>query len=499
MATIRKRTNGLLELRFIDADNERRSIYLPKGTTKLVADTTCTKVDHIVTRQKLGTEPDRPVAEWLAALPDGFYSKLVKAGLAPPRTQPEAEPAEPAKTCPTLKEWTDAYIGKHSAKPGTMDQIKVAATHLLQFFGNERCIDTITAGDAEDYRKWLQKHGNQRQNHSDGLAEATLRRYIGRSKQFFRSAVKHQLIDRNPFADEASTVNANTERMVLVPAEWVERCIRVAPCEDWRIILAFARYAGMRSHECLIQRWEDVDIANNRMTIRSNKTPPVRTCPIFPELRPHLLRAREMAPAGAEFVQTRYRSNDNIRTTFDKIVTKAGLVPWQKPLQNMRATRETELMAHYPVKDVTSWLGNSPAVALKHYAMVMPASFEKAVKAGANLPGLTAKVGTEKVPQNIPQTPSETARQGRTSEPRKIRKAPVGSGLGRNLLRTRAFQYPLKDTNNPQKQADFYGLENRTPQYTPQQLLDVLKQHLDPQQLAELVALLQLHLDQPQT
>jgi len=40
-----------------------------------------------------------------------------------------------------------------------------------------------------------------------------------------------------------------------------------------------------------------------------------------------------------------YRSpNQNLRTTFEKIVTRAGLVLWPKPFQNLRSTRETELM-----------------------------------------------------------------------------------------------------------------------------------------------------------
>jgi integrase len=448
MATIRKRTNGLLELRYIDVNNERRSLYLPKNTTKLVAQTICTKVDHIVTRQKTGSEPDRPVAEWLAGLGDNFYNKLVKAGLAPARTPAEAEPA---KQVPTLKQWTDRYISKHTAKPGTMNNLRHAAQHLMQFFGEDRQINTITPGDAEDYRKWLQKHGNQRLANKNGLAEATLRRYIGRSKQFFRSALKHQLIDHNPFADEPSSVKGNAERLFLVPAEWVERCIRVAPCEDWRIILAFARYAGMRSHECRIQRWEDIDLVNNRMTIRSNKTPAIRTCPIFPELRPHLLRAREMAPAGAVYVQHRYRADDNIGTTFNRIVVKAGLVPWQKPLQNMRATRETELMAHYPVKDVSGWLGNSPAVVFKHYAMPMQASFDKAVQHGAKLPGLTAETEPKKVPpkvpHNIPQTASDNPSHTRTQKPVTMKTTENGPVCLLSSLPVLLSQHPGQDSN----------------------------------------------------
>lgn len=410
MATIRKRPNGTLELRYVDADGSRRSIYLPSKTTKLLAETVAAKVDHIVNRQVTGTEPDRNVAQWLADLPDTLYCKLVKNGLAPPRlpAEPEPEP-EPQPTLPTVLQWTTQYLEKHSAKPGTTEQLEITARSLAKFLGPDRTIDSITAGDAEDFRRWMEKFGNERKSYSTGLAKNTIRRRIGRSKQFFRSAVRHKLLPSNPFADEASAVGGNDERLFLVPAAWIERCIRVAPCEDWRIILAFARYAGLRSHECRIQRWEDIDLVNRRMQIRSNKTPPVRCCPIFPELLPHLLRAREMAPAGAEYVQTRYSPDANLLTTLAKIVTKAGLAAWPKMMQNLRATRETELLANYPTKDVTSWLGNSPAVAQRHYAMTTQASFDRATAEGAQLLGVAAGVPQPIAPLKVPQTSADMA------------------------------------------------------------------------------------------
>ena len=116
-----------------------------------------------------------------------------------------------------------------------------------------------------------------------------------------------------------------------------------------------------------------------------------------------VLRAREMAPEGAVFVQTRYGHADNILKTLDKIITRAGLVPWEKPMQNLRATRETELLAHYPAKDVTSWLGNSPDVANKHYAMTMQASFDRAITDGAVIEGVTRKVESG-VAKSLPRT-----------------------------------------------------------------------------------------------
>ena len=52
--------------------------------------------------------------------------------------------------------------------------------------------------------------------------------------------------------------------------------------------------------------------------------------------------------------------NANLRTTFGKILRRAGLEPWPRLFHNLRASRETELVEKYPVQVVTSWLGNTP-------------------------------------------------------------------------------------------------------------------------------------------
>lgn len=78
----------------------------------------------------------------------------------------------------------------------------------------------------------------------------------------------------------------------------------------------------------------------------------------------------ELAPEGAEFVvDAKFRKaamgeagwmNANLRTTFEKIVKRAGLQAWPRLFHNLRASRETELVEAYPVQVVTSWLGNTP-------------------------------------------------------------------------------------------------------------------------------------------
>jgi integrase len=326
-------------------------------------------------------------------LTDRQHAKLVSWELAQPRKKTE-------RISYPLSDWLDAYIKRGKRDEATTKQLRHVRDNLLAFFESDRCITTIGKGDAEDFRIHLETKARKvaKGKPHAGLGKNTVRRRIGRSREFFNLAVRREIIGINPFADESVTVGNSPGRQFFVPADWIERCIKHAGCEDWRIMLAFARYAGMRSHETRMQRWSDIDIPNRKMIVRSTKTPPERVCPIFPELLPHLMRAKEMAPAGAELVVSRYGPKNNVGETMKKIIKRAGLEQWPKMFQNLRATRETELIAVYPIKDVASWLGNSAPIAMKHYAMTMQSSFERAVADGArgassNPPHATASKG----------------------------------------------------------------------------------------------------------
>jgi hypothetical protein len=86
--------------------------------------------------------------------------------------------------------------------------------------------------------------------------------------------------------------------------------------------------------------------------------------PIFPELRPYLEAVWEAAEPGTEWLITRYRDvSQNLRTQMEKIIRRAGLKPWPKLFQNLRATRETELAETFPMHVVCEWIGNSAAIA----------------------------------------------------------------------------------------------------------------------------------------
>jgi integrase len=102
--------------------------------------------------------------------------------------------------------------------------------------------------------------------------------------------------------------------------------------------------------ELLTLKWADIDWECGRFTVRASKTEHhegqgIRIVPIFPELRTYLNACWDAAAEGAEHVIVRYRDkNFNLRTQLERIIGRAGLKPWPKLFQNLRATRATELV-----------------------------------------------------------------------------------------------------------------------------------------------------------
>ena len=409
MATVIQKSNKSIEIRYIDASGKRQSLY-PGKIAKRDAEGFGRKIDHIVSRQIVGADPDREVSMWLSELPNRLHTKLVKKGLVAARMTPE--PAPKPETAPTIKAFTDRYISEYPCGPQTKQNLELYARGLIQFFGEGKRLNQFNQADAERFRKWLGTNGSEQKGYMRRLSPNTVATRIKKVKQFFNFAVKDELIASNPFAGESANETANEERMIEVPTDWVDRMIAVAHDEDFRLMLALARYGGLRRHELSIHRWEDIDIPNARMTVSSTKTGPAtsrfdsdgrrikirKDVPIFRELMPHILRARELAEPGQELLQPSYDRDTNLTKMFDRCCARAGLHTWTKPWQNMRATRQTDLLdAQYQIKVVCQWFGNSPKVAEKHYLMIKREEAERAVE-------ICTASELEKTPLNPPPT-----------------------------------------------------------------------------------------------
>ena len=292
-----------------------------------------------------------------------------------------------------LAAFIDRYIEKRKAdtNPGTRVNYGQAKGYLVAYFGATRPMDKITAGDADDFHRDLM---TEVAGQHKALAENTARRVCGRAKQFFAAAVRHKLIAENPFGGMKCAVMENREREYFLSREHARRILDACPDAQWRLLFALVRFGGLRCpSEHLGLRWGDVDWDRNRFTVHSPKTArkgkPSRLVPLFPELRPYLEAVYFAALETGELpehVITRYRdTNANLRTQLCRIIARAGLEPWEKLFQNLRATRATELVSEgWPEYKVCDWLGHTEAVAKKHYWQVTDDDYRQA----AGLPAL---------------------------------------------------------------------------------------------------------------
>ena len=200
------------------------------------------------------------------------------------------------------------------------------------------------------------------------LADNTVRRRCGIAKQFFKAAVRRNLIIQNPFTDLVAAVRRNDKRYYFVTKAEAQRVLDACPDAQWRLLFALSRFGGLRCpSEHLGLRWGDVDWERSRITVHSPKTEhhpggASRQIPIFPELRPYLEEIWEQAEPGTEWVITRCRDrNVNLRSQLLDIIWKAKLREWPKLFQNLRSTRQTELAESYSMHVVCSWIGNNVA------------------------------------------------------------------------------------------------------------------------------------------
>lgn len=354
---------------------QKKSIWLGR-VSKKQAETIKTHVEYLIVAKKSGLPTPSQTAEWLGQLlkvDEGLFDRLALTGLVQNR---------PKKNQKTLLAYVQGYIDSQvSKRPATIKKYNQTRDSLIGHFAGDRMMDSITSADAERWREWMLASGNRLEKDRSTLAENTVRRRTGIAKQFFNRAIKDGLITQNPFDGLACSVGADQQRQYFVERSVIDVVIARAPDVEWRAFLALARYGGLRCpSEPLVLKWEDVNLAERCLTIASPKTG-VRVCPIFPELLPYIdelkMKARSMRPTDYVF-QNRRGSEAVWRSGLLRLLKKCGVAPWPKLFQNLRATRETELLAKYPAKDVVSWIGNSEAVAMKHYAMARSSVFASA-------------------------------------------------------------------------------------------------------------------------
>ena len=368
MASVVDDPGGRRRVQFLAPDGKKKTLRLGK-VDRRTADAVARHVEALLAARISGQVTPRETATWLAGIGDQLRDRLAAVGLVEERT-----------AAPMLGAWCRDYIaGRSDLAPRSVARLEYAAQLLAEHFGAGRHLDSINAGDAERYARWL--------GGTKGFGANTVRRQTGWAKQFLGAAVKHELVVRNPFASLAANTRPDRTRDHFITRAEAAKVIDACPDAEWRLIVALCRFAGLRCpSEVLALRWGDVLWDRDRLNVPNVKTGKTtgatfRTIPLFPEVRVHLEAVFDRAEEGTEYVISRYRGgNANLRTQLGRIARKAGVVLWDKPFVNMRASCATELAQSYPAYVATAWLGHTQAIAEAHYWQVTEDHFKKATQ-----------------------------------------------------------------------------------------------------------------------
>ena len=356
------------EIQFFDTNGKRLTIYLGgrRYTEKTARELKEIVEELVLCRDNPSQQPRKSTLKRIDEFPQDIQQKFAGAGLIaiPPSH--------------TLKELWDMFLeqkGKE-VKESTLKLYECVRDRFFLFFKPEESLNDLTK---ERMQKW-------KDHLLDEVATATVACYIKEAKTCFNWATDHGWWTESPLDGIApgSFVNKKNDR--IIPMNVYYRLLDGCPCQDWRTILALARIGGLRCpNEVLNLRWEDVNWEHNRFLVRSPKTEhhegkDGRWVPIFPELREELETLFfSVASEGREFVINRYRSaSQNLRTTLEKIVHRAGLEIFPRPFDNLRMTRSNEVYREFGAFAESQWIGHSSRVRADHYLMITDDDFHKA-------------------------------------------------------------------------------------------------------------------------
>ena len=364
-------------------NGKKRSISL--GSVRIsVARQFQTQLESLLEANHLGTHLPSDLIDWVNSLTDAIRLRMSELGLLP------------SVMGYTLKQWLDHYI-EH--RKGVSEETKIkwrnTKTKLIQFLGGETLLHQITAADAESFREHLKQDGK---SPGVGLADSTVNRHCGIASQFFTNAMKARHISENPFTDVETSNVANKSREYFVTREEAEALIDALPNYQLRTLVALSRFGGLRCpSEAIALKWEHVHfgtseipgfiLVSNVKTRHHTNMENFRKVPIFPELLPFLEQAWELATEGAVYVLEGILTIDdhrfeprrlNLRGAVEKARARAGLTEWPRLMQNLRSSRETELVEQFPAHVVAYWMNHSTRIAQKHYLQVTDDHYHRA-------------------------------------------------------------------------------------------------------------------------
>lgn len=176
----------------------------------------------------------------------------------------------------TLRQAYDTTAEMRWANTKNEGKAKACAKEAMEFFGDDRVLDTITTSDIDEFVKQLRKKGN---------SPATINRKLASLSALFTDAVERDGCTKKPRIirqpEPTHRVRYLTPEEELMLVSLLKQWAQVAVMEAVMVLID----TGMRVGELIAMQVKDVDLRENIISIWQNKGDLPRSIPMTSRVR----------------------------------------------------------------------------------------------------------------------------------------------------------------------------------------------------------------------
>ena len=372
MASIFKRPGGQWTVEVYLTSNKKTKIGLATKSqreARRVAD----HIQILVDSKKSGISNIESAA-WLHKIETEspkLFQRLVNIGLAEKKNENQKK---------TVGMLTQHYISHCTGVFKTVEKYVSAAKNLVDYFGEEFPLESLTHEKALDFMAWMRTPEANRKSNVE-YAVATVSRRLVNFKTFFRYAIKLGWASENPFLEITGGPQVNRDRWQYVPKETIAEILQKTPNPKWSAIIALGRFGGFRgASELHGLRWSDIRFPTPEDPIGTiqihaekllNKKYEYRTIPMCEILCKSLMIWREKQTPKSEYLFPGMKEFTNTNTVIRKIIKAAKIPLWEEPWYNLRRSFCSDIMeSGVDAKIYESITGHSWTVGMQHYQIL---------------------------------------------------------------------------------------------------------------------------------
>lgn len=337
---------------------------------------------------------------WLKTLPSAVKMKLIEGGLLSEFDRVAA----PEITCEQVADWYIKFVETRRTIAATTVASKKRSAEYFATVMNSRKIADLHEGHGNQLatalyagkgfirerfagaklRKMRVLHDLEYDLGESDVrlnlrAQSSVGKHLERIAECFKIAHRNRIIDTNPWSNLERHEQEQRETWHIEPWMMEELFKLTADKPEQTVVLALARYAGIRMQSELSNlRWGHVSFDDEipSILIHSSKNRhkyPTRTVPMHFGLQSILLRCRPSGFGSDDFVVAResYRQKGGTACAswLKKLVRRAGIQQWPGIWQSFRVSCEHDMRDIEGVnqRQVDHWIGHSEKTYTKHY------------------------------------------------------------------------------------------------------------------------------------